>query len=298
MKRTIILLIITIIFLSQSCTKSEPKTVDNRVQVFTSVLPQKFLVDRIGGDFVNTQSIVGSGDSPATYQPTPNQIMALSQADILFKIGVPYETVYLKKITATLKNLKIIDTSDGINKRHIDSHHHDENNDDEKHKEDEGLDPHVWLSPVLAKVQAKTILNSLILLDPNNKEYYKTRYDKLIQDLDNITFELHAKLAPLKGKTMFVYHPSFGYFTDEFSLHQESIESGGKEPTPSQLEDIITEAITDGIKIIIVQPEFSIKSANAIASAINGTVTTMNPLEVNYIENLREMGNTIVNAYK
>ena len=296
MKRTTFLLIITIIFLSQSCTKSEPKIVDDRVQVFTSILPQKFLVDRIGGDFVNTQSIVGSGDSPATYQPTPNQIMALSQADILFKIDVPYEEVFLKKITATLKNLKIIDTSAGINKRHIDSHNHD--GDKSTHSEAESLDPHVWLSPVLAKVQAKTILNSLISLDPNNKEYYKTRYDKLILDLDNITFELHAKLAPLKGKTMFVYHPSFGYFTDEFGLNQEAIESGGKEPTPAQLEEIISEAITDGVRIIIVQPEFSIKSAKAIASAINGTVTTMNPLEVNYIENLRKMGNTIVTAYK
>ena len=96
---------------------------------------------------------------------------------------------------------------------------------------------------------------------------------------------------------MFVYHPSFGYFADEFNLEQVAIETGGKEPTTSTLSEIINEAFEHGVKLIIVQPEFSQKSAQIIANSINGTVTTLNPLSENYIENLRDIAKVVLSAY-
>lgn len=293
-----ILLFISSITIFASGQKEEEK---NGLNVFTSILPQRYFVETIGGDRVNCSVLVGAGSSPATYQPTPSQIVKLSTADILFTIGVPFEKAYLHKIVETLDSLEIVDTSTGITKRHMVAHTHDDDahHDDEAHHDDNViLDPHVWLSPVTAKIIAKNILDSLISTDPEGTSYYTERFEKLIVDLDAVTEEIHSMLAPFKGKILFVYHPAFGYFSDDFGLKQIAIETGGKEPTPSQLEDIIHEALEEDVKFIMVQPEFSKKSAKIIADSIDGTVTTLNPLNPDYINNLKFIASEIVKAYK
>ncbi|MGL1892949.1 MAG: zinc ABC transporter substrate-binding protein [Spirochaetaceae bacterium] len=267
----------------------------NSLKVFTSIIPQKFFVEQIGGERVDCSVLVGPGKNPATYQPTPNQIVKLSTADILFTIGVPFENIYLGKILNTLKNLKVIDSSIGIKKREIVEGH---NHSVEEHPENEELDPHTWLSPVLGKIIAQNILINLIKSDPEGEEYYTSRFNILIKQLNSITEELHQILDPYKGNVVFVYHPSFGYFLDEFGLIQEAVETGGKEPTPKGLERIISEAIADGAKIIVVQPEFSIKSAKVIADAIGGRVTSLNPLHQDYLLNLKNIATEISKAYK
>lgn len=294
MKKAIYITLLTFSMLNIFGSVNTEATTD-KLQVFTSVIPQKFIVDKIGGERVECSVLVSPGKNPATYQPTPRQIVKLSGADTLFTIGVPFEAAYLDKILSTLDNLKVIDSSKGIKKRAIEEGH---DHGEEEHSDTEELDPHTWLSPVLSKIIAKNILLSLIESDPEGEEYYTKRFNILIKELDSITEELHIILDPYKGSVVFVYHPSFGYFLDEFGLVQEAVETGGKEPTPRGLEQIITEAKDDGAKIIVVQPEFSIKSAEVIAKAISGTVTTLNPLHLDYIENLRHIALEISKAYK
>lgn len=291
----------TVIFFMVSTTifanSNNEEPFGSKTQLFASVIPQQYIIDRIGGEKVSTNVLVGPGKSPATYQPTPKQMIKLSNSKILFTIGVSFEKAYLNKAISTLDSLMVVDSSKGIIKKGIDSHLDGEFSEEEGHSESENLDPHVWLSPKLAKVIAKNILDALILTDPNGKEYYILQFNTLISELTDLENELHAILDPLKGKTIFVYHPSFGYFLDEYGIKQKAVETGGKQPTPKQLENIIREAKSDGVKIIVVQPEFSRKSANVIAEAIGGKVTTLNPLEYNYISNLRYIANKLKSAY-
>lgn len=296
MKKTNLFIIIAIISTSLFASGQKEDTKDGLI-VFTSILPHKFLVESIGGDRVSVQTLVGPGKSPATYQPKPSQVVSLSTADILFTVGVPFEKSFIHKISNSLKDLNIIDTTLGIEKRIIDDHHH-EDHEGHDHSDHEELDPHVWLSPVLAQIQAENILKGLIGLDPEGSDYYVKRYETLISRLNIVDLELRDKLAPYKGKILFTYHPSFGYFADEYGLIQEAIETGGKEPTPLQLDNLIKEAKTEGVKVIAVQPEFSQKSAEIIAEAIDGTVIILNPLNPNYIDNLKEIAEVIITAYK
>lgn len=270
--------------------------------IFTSILPQKYFVERIGADRVDVNVLVGPGKSPATYEPTPGQVLKLSSADIFFTIGVPFEQAFIGNIESNLPKLKIIDTSDGIVKRTIlghdhaeeevheheeEAHGHDEEEDD--HHESEIKDPHIWMSPKLVKIQAAAIYNALIKEDPKGQEIYAKGYNDFIKDLDLIHEELKNVLEPLRGNLVFVYHPAFGYLFDEFGLEQMSVETGGKEPTPAVLEEVITMALEKKVKIIFVQPEFSQKSAQVIAKAIDGVVVQLNPLNPDYINNLRHI---------
>ncbi|AHC13812.1 Zinc ABC transporter, periplasmic-binding protein ZnuA [Salinispira pacifica] len=154
-------------------------------------------------------------------------------------------------------------------------------------------DPHVWLSPRLVKIQAQNIFSALVELDPAGEETYSDGYDTLIRQLDEVDGELSDVLEPFQGNKFFVFHPAFGYFGDDYGLTQIAIETGGKEPAPAVLEEIIAHATEEGVKIIFVQPEFSQNSAEAIADAIDGTVVSLSPLNPDYVNNLRHIAGEI-----
>ena len=125
MKKILVLSVLAAILFSQGCGK-QAEEISGKLNVFTSIMPQKYFVERIGGDRVNVSVLVLPGKSPATYEPSPDQVIALSKADLFFSIGVPFEKAFIPSIAESLKSLKIVDTSHGIKKRNIKSHDHDE----------------------------------------------------------------------------------------------------------------------------------------------------------------------------
>ena len=240
-----------------------------KITVFTSILPQEYFVERIGGDRVEVQALVTPGSSPATYEPTPRQMADLSEAKLFFRIGVPFENTFVPKVEGATEGLRIIDTRRGITLR--------------------GNDPHIWLNPRLVKVQARTIAEGLIEMDPAGEATYEANLAAFLHDLDALDTDLAEALAPIKGKTFMVFHPAWGYFADAYGLEQEPIESEGKEPTGRQLARMIEMATDQGVRVIFVQPQFDRSSAERIAEAIDGVVVAIDPLARDYVGNLERV---------
>ncbi len=253
----------------------------DRIKVFVSILPQKYFVERVGGERVEVDVLVLPGQSPATYSPPPRRLTELARAQVYFRIGVPFENALIPKIESAVKDLLIVDTRQGIRLRRMGDRHN--------HQHESGMDPHIWLSPVLVKMQAKTIYETLINIDRKGEAEYKANHDAFIRDLDGLHERISDALAPVKGKTFFVFHPSFGYFADAYGLKQLAVETGGREPSSRQLARLIEMAVEQKINVIFAQPQFSKKSAKAIAREINGAVISIDPLAMDYIRNLEEM---------
>ena len=95
-----------------------------------------------------------------------------------------------------------------------------------------------------------------------------------------------------------VFHPSWGYFANRYSLEQVAIEVQGKEPKPKELIELIKDAKEHEIKIVFVAPQFSQKSAKIIANSINGSVHIIDPLSINWEENLIKTAQKIADTYK
>ncbi len=292
-RKTQLYLILALMISIASCGKE--KEVEAGQSIFTSILPQKYFVERIAGDTFKINVLVGPGKNPATYEPTPEQVIKLSNSSILFTIGVPFEKSFLKTIKSGIKKIKIIDTSREIKKRHFKVHSHGKQS---HHHEGEVEDPHTWLSPQLAQQHATNIYNALVVLKPKKKKLFQSNYEKLIKDLKNLHKKIHSTLTPMRGSEILVFHPAFGYFTDEYGLKQQAIEMGGKSPSPKILTQVIDRAKKNKIKVIFVQPEFSRKSAQAIAKAIGGVVISLNPLSPNYMENLAQISQKIGESQK
>jgi len=270
-----------VLFLLLECL---PQKNIEKIQVAVSILPQKYFVERIAGNYVKVNVIVQPGKSPATFKPAPQQILDLANSQVYFRIGVPFEKAFMPKIEQTLPALPVIDTSKGIELRMF--------------EDQRGKDPHIWLKPLNVKKQARIILDTLISLDPLHQQDYKKNYKAFVNDLDVVHQKLTDILKPVKGRMLFVFHPAYGYFADAYGLEQVAITAWGRSPGPAYLEQVVEQAYKQGVKVIFVQPQFDQKSALAVAQVIKGVVVPLDPLAPDYLENLERMAHNIVKALK
>lgn len=268
-----------------------------RPMVFVSIGPQLESVQRIGGDAVDAKVLLPAGANPETFSPGVRDMSALARADLYVTIGVPFEETIVTKIRASFPNLRIVDGRAGMSFRRMtggEHHHHGDHNGvhhDHGHGED---DPHVWLSVENMKCHARTVATALgELLPATEKAAVDTRMAAYLRELDALSAELKAKLAPLHGTEAVVYHPAFGYFLDEYGIRQKAVELEGKEPGAKYLGTVIREARRDGIHAIFVQPQFNAKAAEVISREIGGKVLPFDPLPYNYIDGLRQLADAL-----
>ena len=268
-----------------------------KLAVFVSIAPQKYFVHQIGQERVDVQVMVSPGASPATYEPKPQQMAALSKTPIYFAIGVPFEKNWLKKITAANPNMRVVPTDHGIQKIPMSAHRHAAEKRPEKDHQDES-DPHIWLSPRLVMIQARTIRDALQEIDPAYRSVYEANYKAFISTLEDLDDELRNTFADQQGLQFMVFHPSWGYFADTYGLKQIAVEIEGKNPKPAQLKELIEHAKKNQIRIIFVQPQFSSKSAKLVAKEIGGQMVVADPLAQNWSDNLREVARKLKAALK
>lgn len=250
----------------------------DRIPIFVSIVPQKYFVQQIGRDLVDVQFMVQPGASPATYEPKPRQMADLAGTKIYFAIGVPFEKAWLSRISATNPGMRVVRTDQGIGKL--------------------GLDPHIWLSPPLVKVQARTILTALQEIDPVHRGVYQANFQEFVARIDRLDGDLKKTFAGRQGLRFMVFHPSWGYFAQAYGLAQVPIEIEGKDPKPSRLKALIDQARRDGIRVVFVQPQFSTKSARLVAREIGGQVAFADPLAEDWLANLREVADKFQAALK
>jgi len=273
----------------------------DRIPVFVSIVPQKYFVQQIGKDLVDVHVMVQPGASPATYEPKPKQMADLSKTRVYFAIGVPFENAWLKKIAAANPKMKVVHTDHGIKKIPMAAHHpHDEEGEhhDEDHDEQGILDPHIWLSPPLVKIQARTILTALQEIDPSHRTVYEANYNQFVSRIDELDAQLKTTFAGKQGLQFMVFHPAWGYFAHAYGLKQAPVEIEGKDPKPARLKELIEHAREKGIKVVFVQPQFSTKSAELVAREFGGQVAFANPLAEDWMANLREVADKFKAALK
>lgn len=262
-----------------------------------SILPQKYFVAKIGGDLVDVAVMVEPGASPHTYEPKPKQMVALAKTNIYFAIGVPFETTWLEKITATNPNMLVVHTEADIKKIPMKVHHHERPELEQDHHVTK--DPHVWLSPPLVIIQSRSILQALLKIDPAHGSVYEKNHSSFMKELVVLDAEIRGALKG-KGKDVefMVFHPAWGYFAQAYGLDQVPIEIEGKQPKPAELQYLIQYAKERGIKVIFAQPQFSWQAAQVIAKSIDGQVVFVDPLAAEWDTNLRQVVSKFKSALK
>ncbi|MCL2764330.1 MAG: zinc ABC transporter substrate-binding protein [Treponema sp.] len=285
MKNVLLILFFSIIF--SSCLRQEQH---DGILIAVSIPPQEWFVSQIAGDKASVLILVPPGQNPHNYEPTPRQIQSLANASAWILSGTEFEIALRPKIEALFPDLLIIDGTEGVNFRMLLDHEHHDCDHDHSSLE---IDRHTWLGRMPSIILANRIMQTLYHLDRSNENYYLERMVNTVQDIQDVFNELEIILAPLKGRSVFVYHPSFGYFLDEFGIEQEAVETGGKEPTPRELNNLISKITSEQPAAIFVQTQFPVNAARTIAGAVGADVIELDPLAQNWLENIRYIGEAL-----
>nr|WP_245320943.1 zinc ABC transporter substrate-binding protein [Methanofollis sp. W23] len=253
------------------CLGEGEKTADEKMLVAVTIPPQAEFVEAVGGDRVDVMVLVGPGESPHTYEPTPGQLARLGEAAMYAKVGsgVEVENAWMEKIAGLNSQMLVVDCSEGVEV--VDG------------------DPHIWLSPRNAATMVRNICDGLVAVDPEGKMIYEAHRDQYLNELQDLDAELTAILEGQEGTVVLVYHPAWSYFGQDYGLDIVPIEDEGKEPTPQGLQHLIDQARTENISVVFASPEQSTRSADVVAEEINGSVVLVSPLEKEYLENMRHV---------
>lgn len=255
-------------------------------EVLVSVSPHKFFVEKIAGDTVKVRLLVPAGTSSHTFEPSPKQMLEAAKADAWFFIGEFFENRAMQAFKSYNQNMRFIDLRKDLSLITVDANGKHQGCSCHGHKAGQA-DLHIWLSPRLAKIQAKTIANALIELYPENQKLYLSNLNLFLSELEELDQEITKILAPLKQRIIMVSHPAYAYFVRDYDLSQLPIEFEGKDPSPKQLTNVMNEAKNANIKTIFIQLQYNNKGAYLIAKSIGARVVILDPYSENYIETMR-----------
>ncbi|MFH0965948.1 MAG: zinc ABC transporter substrate-binding protein [Planctomycetota bacterium] len=268
------------------------------IRVLVSIPPQVFFVEKVGGRRVAARALVGPGQNPHTFEPTPREMTALADAALYFTIGIPFERKLVDRVRASNDRLRVVDSAKGVVFLVTESPHKgEEEARGDEHAHEGGLpDPHIWLDPLRVKTIARNVATALSDADPDHASEYRANLETFERELDDLDARIARTLAGLAGREFYVFHPAWAYFAERYRLVEVSIETMGKEPGAKGLAERISEAKRKGVKAIFVQRQFSTKSARAIAEETGAELVMVDDLSARYIENLEDVAKKIAAA--
>ena len=212
-KITTIIIILSLII---SCEKNNAQKNDitnnnaeNKLQVYASIYPIYDFTKKIGGDKIDVYNMTSAGAEPHDFEITSKDMANLTKANLFVYNGGGMEH-WVDTVKDSIKDLNYLESSLGIN--------------------NEGLDPHFWLSPINAKKQMENIKNALIEIDADNADYYNSNYNIYADKLDELYKSFRYNLPNIKNTNLVVTHPAFGHFCKEYSLNQVAIARDEADP--------------------------------------------------------------------
>lgn len=253
-----------------------------KVRVVATTNDLKWAVEQIGGKNVEVVALMHPLQNPHTVQPRPSFIVRLNRADLLVRVGLDYEEVWLPPMVEEARNPKIrrggvgdVDASIGVPLLEIPQG---------RITREQGEvhifgNPHYWLDPENMKIIARNIANGLSRIDPSNADHYNQNLSRLERELDKLLEETLNLAAPLKGQKFIAYHTTWSYLANRygFKIIGYLEPKPGIPPSASHLADLIVRAKQERVKVIIKEPFYENRIPNMVANRIGAKVVEICP---------------------
>lgn len=280
---------------------------ESKQVVYTSFYPIYNLTKQIAGDKMDVKAFTNLKTESHGWEPSAKDMADLSDSNIMFINGAGMEE--WEESVEDSSDVDLINTSENIDliKASDEDHDHEHEDADDDHDESEHVDadqehedaghdheeseehhhhhgmydPHIWLSPVNGKEQAKVIADKLSEIDPDNKDYYMDNYKKIEKELDDMIDEYKEKFDGLDNKDFMVTHKAFSYLARDFGLNQMALTGlmSTGEVNPDVLKDAVNDAKNSNINTIFYEMGGSDKQAKILADEIKGDVAPLNTME-------------------
>ena len=283
----------------QNGGKEQNKVENEKISVVATIFLQYDFVRQIAGDNVELKMLLKPGEETHSYEPTPQDIIAIQNSDLFIYVGGENDA-WVEDILESMpdngrKTLKLVDCVDTVEEEHVEGmkeergHDHDE--DDAEHEEDEAdheehgqedthsvheIDEHVWTSPVNAVKIVEQIKEELCEIDPENTSDYEENAEAYVAQLNELDQEFQDVVDHSKRKLMiFGDRFPFRYFAEEYDLDYYAAFSGcasDTEPSAATMAFLINKVRDENIKTVLKMELSNENIAKAIAEATNADV--------------------------
>lgn len=259
-------------------------------RVAAAVMPLTSMIEAIGGAHVEVLLMVPPGVSPATYEPSPQQMAALEDAALYVAMGIPHERNWMPQVRAARPDMPVLRMMDRVQTRTIAGRG--------DRAGQQVPDPHIWLGAPQLRDMATALRDELTVILPDHAGEISANADAWLARLDAADAAAREALAPHEGRAFLVFHPAFGYMADAYGLRQIAIEEQGMEPGPRMIAAAIDAARAEDIRVIFVQAQFSTTEAETIAAEISGQVVQLNPLHPDPIASIAALAQAFTAAFE
>lgn len=242
------------------------------LQILVSVLPQKELIQTLGGDSVQVTILVPNGKSPELYEPSLEQMKNIQNAMLFFGVGMPFEQKWLSKFQATNPHLIYHDLhSESIPKSTNHAHN-----------------PHIWLSLEKSKKHIELITSALQKLSPQNSALYQANAEQILTRITTLQNQIRTLFSQSNAsRTFLVYHPAFEDFAREFGLQELSLEHNGKELKGRDLAKLIQQIKSQNLRALFTQPQFSPSRIESLSKELHLRTIVLDPLQENWLDSFK-----------
>lgn len=267
--------------------------------VMTTFYPVYYLASRIGGEAVNVEMLLESGQDAHSYESTAKDAVAVQEADLFIYQDDEMEffvsdllSIVDQEATQVLESTEGIELLSGDHNHEEEEHdheheegHEEEHDHEHDHEHEEGhsheFDPHTWLDPNFYSQQAENVKNALIELDPANEATYTENAAKLSEELTALNEDFNVGLADLKNRTIVVQHEAFGYLAHAYDLEQLAISglANNAEPSAKQLAEMTNVVNERNIQVIYVDPTTSTTISETVSQATGAELRPLRTLE-------------------
>ncbi len=267
--------------------------------VMTTFYPVYYLASRIGGEAVNVEMLLESGQDAHSYESTAKDAVAVQEADLFIYQDDEMEffvsdllSIVDQEATQVLESTEGIELLSGDHNHEEEEHdheheegHEEEHDHEHDHEHEEGhsheFDPHTWLDPNFYSQQAENVKNALIELDPANEATYTENAEKLSEELTALNEEFNVGLADLENRTIVVQHEAFGYLAHAYDLEQLAISglANNAEPSAKQLAEMTNVVNERNIQVIYVDPTTSTTISETVSQATGAELRPLRTLE-------------------
>ena len=253
-----------------------------KLNVITSTSDLAALAQEVGGDRITVESIAKGYQDPHFVEAKPSFLLKLRQADLLISVGLELEIGWLPPLITQSGNGRIQPGGNG----YLDASQFAEVLEVPQGQVTRAMgdvhpqgNPHYWLDPDNGRRVAAGISRKLAQLQPADAAYFEQRLQDFQKRLAESEKRWEEQMKPYRGRKVVTYHRSFPNFAKHFGLEVVGYVEPrpGVPPSPGHTIQLIQMMKRDGVKVILIEPYFDLKTPNSVGSAVGAKVLVMLP---------------------
>lgn len=278
---------------------------EKRVSAVVTIAPLAGIVRALLPEGSEVTILMPPGRSEHGYEFTPKDLATIGKADLVVQVGLglePKVEQFLREHPSEGRAEVVLGKVLGISEGE-ESHEHHAHDEHGNCLHDHGVDPHVWLDPVLVAEAVPALAEAVIKAGARTKEDLtgatRAAQERLIKRLRELDAEYAEALKPFQGRAIVTHHAAWGRLASRYGLRIADVlrPAESSEPTPEQMASVVEALKRENVPAVFIEPQYDAKSARRIADQAGLPVKTLDPLgEGDYFAMMRSNLGVLVSA--